>query len=80
MKLGAAISPPGGYVGALQMQVDIAVDPAGNVWVGNNWNDWEAVLGRIEEPRTTLGGGQSPVVFYGLAKPIRTPMIEPARE
>lgn len=38
MKTGDPISPLGGYVGGgLQMQVDIALDPAGNVWVGNNW-------------------------------------------
>jgi streptogramin lyase len=79
MKMGDAISPPGGYVGGLQMQVDVAVDPAGNVWVGNNWDDWEAVLGRVEEPRTTRAGGQTLVVFYGMAKPVRTPMIGPSR-
>jgi hypothetical protein len=56
MKMGDAISPPGGYVGRLQMQVDIGVGPAGNVWVGNTWDDWESVLGRVEEPRTTRGG------------------------
>ena len=40
MKTGDQISPPGGYVGGgLQMQTDIAIDPAGNVWVMNNWQD-----------------------------------------
>ena len=35
-KTGDQISPPGGYVGGgLQMQTDIAVDPAGNVWAIN---------------------------------------------
>src|SRR5262245_4724143 len=39
-KTGDQISPPGGYVGGgLQMQTDIAVDPAGNVWSMNNWQD-----------------------------------------
>ncbi len=38
MKTGDQISPPGGYVGGgLQLQTDIAVDPAGNVWAINNW-------------------------------------------
>jgi len=35
MKTGDPISPPGGYVGGgLQLQVDIDIDPAGNVWGG----------------------------------------------
>ena len=39
-KMGDAISPPGGYVGGgMQMQVDVDIDPAGNVWVSNNWQD-----------------------------------------
>ena len=37
MKTGHQISPPGGYVGeGLQMETDLAVGPAGNVWVINN--------------------------------------------
>ena len=40
MKTGDQISPPGGYVGGgLQMQTDIAIDPAGDVWAMNNWQD-----------------------------------------
>jgi hypothetical protein len=40
MKTGDQISPPGGYVGGgLQMQTDLAIDPAGNAWVMNNWQD-----------------------------------------
>ena len=40
MKTGDQISPPGGYVGGgLQMQTDLAVGPAGDVWVMNNWQD-----------------------------------------
>jgi hypothetical protein len=35
---GDQISPPGGYAGGgPQMQTDLAIDPAGNVWVMNNW-------------------------------------------
>lgn len=34
MKTGDPISPPGGYVGGgMQPLTDIAIDPAGNVWV-----------------------------------------------
>ncbi len=39
-KTGDQISPPGGYVGVgLQMQVDVRISPAGDVWVTKNWND-----------------------------------------
>ena len=30
--------------GSIQMITDVAVDPAGNVWAANNWNDLEAVV------------------------------------
>ncbi len=79
-KMGDAISPPGGYVGGgLQMQVDVDIDPAGNVWVSNNWQDYRSALGKVAEPLSTLGAGQGLVVFYGMAKPVRTPQIGPAR-
>jgi hypothetical protein len=37
--------------------VDIALDPAGDVWVGNNWQMYQAALEHVDEARTTLGGG-----------------------
>jgi hypothetical protein len=50
MKTGDQISPPGGYVGGgLQMQTDIAVDPAGNVWAINNWQDIDSCVGTPNE-------------------------------
>jgi hypothetical protein len=77
-KMGDPISPPGGYVGGgLQMQVDIDIDPAGNVWVSNNWQDIQSLLGRNAEPLSTRGAGQGIVCFYGMAKPVRTPLIGP---
>jgi hypothetical protein len=40
MKTGDPISPPGGYKGGgMQMLVDVSIDPAGNVWVSDNWQD-----------------------------------------
>ena len=79
MKMGDPISPPGGFVGGgMQMHVDIAIDPAGDVWVGNNWQMYQAALEHVDEPQTTLGAGQGLVVFYGMAKPVRTPLIGPA--
>jgi hypothetical protein len=77
---GDQISPPGGYVGGgLQMLTDIAVDPAGNVWAMNNWQDLDACIGTPKEELSTRCGGQGVVIFYGLAKPVRAPQIGPAR-
>lgn len=80
MKTGDQISPPGGYVGGgLQMQTDIAVDPAGNVWAMNNWQDIDSCIGTPPEALSTRCGGQGVVVFYGMAKPVRAPQIGPAQ-
>ena len=79
-KTGDPISPPGGYVsGALQMQTDLAIDPAGNVWVMNNWQNIDSCFGTPPETVSTLCGGQGVVVFYGMAKPVRAPQIGPVR-
>ncbi|HTQ25431.1 MAG TPA: hypothetical protein VMI09_12100 [Candidatus Binataceae bacterium] len=80
-KTGDPISPPLGYVGGgLQMEVDIDVDPAGNVWVTNNWQDIDSCIGTPAEGLSTRCGGQGVVVFYGMAKPVRTPQIGPPRQ
>jgi hypothetical protein len=80
-KTGDQISPPGGYVGGgLQMLTDIAVDPAGNVWAMNNWQDIDACIGTPPEAISTRCGGQGVVIFYGMAKPVRAPQIGPARQ
>ena len=80
-KMGDAISPPNGYVGGgLQMQIDLDIDPAGNVWVSNNWQDINSALNKTAEPLSTLGAGQGVVVFYGVAKPVRTPLIGPVQQ
>ena len=80
MKTGDQISPPGGYVGGgLQMQTDLAVDPAGNVWVMNNWQDIESCFGVPDETLSTRCGGQGVTIFYGMAKPVRAPQIGPSR-
>jgi hypothetical protein len=78
-KTGDQISPPGGYVGGgLQMLTDIAVDPAGNVWAMNNWQDRRLHRNPARGNLDTLRG-QGFVVFYGLAKPVRAPQIGPAQ-
>jgi hypothetical protein len=80
MKTGDPISPPLGYVGGgLQMQTDLAIDPAGNVWVMNNWQDINSCFGTPPEALSTRCGGQGVTVFYGMARPVRAPQIGPAR-
>ena len=77
---GEQISPPGGYVGGgLQMQTDLGIDPAGNVWVMNNWQDIDSCIGTPKEALSTRCGGQGVTIFYGMAKPVRAPQIGPAR-
>jgi len=60
---------------------DLAVDPAGNVWVANNWDlPEEAGFEKVPpEALSTRFGGNGAVVFYGLAKPVRTPLIGPVQ-
>ena len=53
--------------------------PAGDVWVTNNWQDPRARYGEPDEPISTRCGGQGVVVFFGMAKPVHTPQIGPAR-
>lgn len=79
-KTGDQISPPGGYVGGgLQLQTDIAVGPAGDVWAMNNWQDVDTCYGKPPEALSTRCGGQGVVIFFGMAKPVRAPQIGPAR-
>ncbi|MGO8738431.1 hypothetical protein [Rhodoblastus sp.] len=79
MKMGDAISPPGGWKGGgMQMLVDASIDPAGNVWASNNWQDPKACYG-TNEANSTRCGGQGMTVFYGMAKPVKSPQIGPAQ-
>jgi hypothetical protein len=78
MKTGDQISPRNGYVGGgLQPVTDLAIDPAGNVWLMNNWQDIDSCFGDPSEARSTLCGGQGVTIFYGMAKPVRAPQIGP---
>jgi len=81
MKTGDPISPSSGYIGGLQIITDVEVDPAGNVWVANNW-DLPVKAGFQKAPEESLStrfGGNGAVVFFGLAKPVRTPLIGPVQ-
>jgi hypothetical protein len=81
MKTGDPISPPSGYVGGnMEMLTDIAIDPAGNVWVANNWQNPSSCYGDGGEAKSTLCGGNGLTVFYGMAKPVRVPLIGPPRQ
>jgi len=80
MKTGDQISPAGGYVGGgLQLQTDIAVGPAGDVWAINNWQDIDSCYTGATEALSTRCGGQGVVIFFGMAKPVRAPQIGPAQ-
>jgi hypothetical protein len=81
MKTGDPISPPGGYVGGgMQPLTDIGIDPAGNVWVADNWQRPQTCfVPYASEAQSTLCGGNGLTVFYGMAKPVHAPQIGPAR-
>jgi sugar lactone lactonase YvrE len=79
-KTGDPITPSEGYIGGLQVVAPIAIDPAGNTWVGNGWNDTAA--GFSEDPpeaQSTRFPAHTIVVFLGVAKPVRTPLIGPVQ-
>ena len=80
-KTGDPISPPGGYIGGLQIITDVAIDPAGNLWVANNWDRPDEGFKKVPEPAlATRFGGNAAVVFFGVAQPVRTPLIGPPRQ
>jgi hypothetical protein len=45
----------------------------------NNWQDIDSCFGDPDQARSTLCGGQGVTVFFGMAKPVRSPQIGPAR-
>jgi hypothetical protein len=48
------------------------------VWVANNWDMPEQGFKKVPKPAlSTRFGGNGTVVFFGLAKPVRTPLIGP---
>jgi sugar lactone lactonase YvrE len=77
LKTGDPISPAGGFVGGgMDQLTDVAIDPAGNVWVADNWRDFNnRCFDKQPEALSTQCGGNGLTVFYGLAKPVRTPWI-----
>jgi hypothetical protein len=67
--------------GSIQMVTDVSIDPAGNVWVANNWNSLEAAAGADpSRPTSTWGGGSGITVIYGVAAPVKPPRIGKVRQ
>ncbi len=80
LKTGDPITPKEGYVGGLQTVAPIAIDPAGNTWVGNGWSDTDAGFTKNPpEGQSTRFGAHTIAVFFGVAKPVKTPLIGPVR-
>lgn len=81
----AAGTKPGDVVhvfrsGSIQLLTDVNIDPAGNVWAANNWNDPQAAAEPDPENRTsTWGGGSGLTVIYGVAAPVQPPRMGKVR-
>jgi hypothetical protein len=45
----------------------------------DNWQDINSCYGNPPEALATRCGGQGITIFYGMAKPVRSPQIGPAR-
>lgn len=76
---GDPISPTSGYIGGLQTITGVILDAAGNAWVANSWDQTNAGFSQVpDEALSTRFAANSAVVFFGLAKPVRTPLIGPA--
>jgi hypothetical protein len=67
--------------GSIQMVTDVSIDPAGNVWVANNWNELNAAASPDpKRPTSTWGGGSGFTVIYGVAAPVQSPRIGNVRK
>jgi hypothetical protein len=57
------------------------IDAAGNLWIANNWNSMEAGAAPNPAPGTsTWGGGSGFTVVYGVAAPVKNPLMGPVRQ
>lgn len=62
--------------GSIQLLTDVSIDPAGNVWAANNWNDPRAAAEPDPPNRiSTWGGGSGLTVIYGVAAPVKPPRM-----
>ena len=67
--------------GSIQMLTDVSIDPAGNVWAANNWNDPRSGGRRSirSSATSTWGGGSGFTVIYGVAAPVKPPRMGKVR-
>jgi hypothetical protein len=66
--------------GSIQMLTDVSIDPAGNVWAANNWNNLNAAASPDPfRPTSTWGGGSGITVIYGVAAPVKAPRMGKVR-
>jgi hypothetical protein len=66
--------------GSIQLLTDVSIDPAGNVWAANNWNDPRAAAAPNPPNRiSTWGGGSGLTVIYGVASPVQPPRMGKVR-
>jgi hypothetical protein len=66
--------------GSIQLLTDVSIDPAGNVWAANNWNDPRAAVEPNPPSRiSTWGGGSGLTVIYGVASPVQPPRMGKVR-
>ncbi|MET4804786.1 hypothetical protein [Bradyrhizobium sp. LB11.1] len=73
-KMGDAIHVFKG--GSIQMLTDVSIDPAGDVWAANNWNDLNGAAAPDPlRPTSTWGGGSGITVIYGVAAPVQPPRM-----
>jgi hypothetical protein len=62
--------------GNTQMVTDASIDPAGNIWYANNWNEVTAIADRNpDRALSTKAGGDGVNIFYGIAAPVKTPLM-----
>jgi hypothetical protein len=67
--------------GSVQLITDVGVDPAGNVWAANNWNAVEPIVADVPISRTsTWGGGSGLTIIYGVAAPVKAPLMGQVRK
>jgi hypothetical protein len=67
--------------GSIQIPTVGSIDSAGNLWVANNWNSIEvATSADPSRPTSTWGGRSGFTVIYGVAVPVKTPLMGPVRK
>jgi hypothetical protein len=67
--------------GTIEIRTVGSIDPAGDVWVANNWDSVEAATAANPLPPTSSqGGGSGFTIIYGVAAPVKTPLLGTVRK